>query len=115
MTIARSACGGAVYGGRMFVGGGKYQDPHMMATFRAVEAYDPASNTWSEMPPMPVPRHGLAVGGIGNPLHLKSGDVQSAGSGLRFFPAAHDAVHVSPGPSPPANQGNPQLTTSQLQ
>ena len=46
----------------------------MMATFRAVEAYDPASNTWTEMPPMPVSRHGLAVGVIGNRLHAISGD-----------------------------------------
>ena len=65
MPIARSALGAGVYGGRIYVAGGEYQDPHMMATFRAVEAYDPASNTWTEMPPMPVSRHGLAVGVIG--------------------------------------------------
>src|SRR5260370_19456594 len=98
MTIARSACGGAVYGGRMYVAGGEYQDPHMMATFRAVEAYDPASNTWSEMPPMPVPRHGLAVGVIGNRLHVISGDVQSAGSGVEGSTGQHDPFELSPVP-----------------
>src|SRR5260370_40366382 len=107
MTIARSACGGAVYGGRMFVGGGKYQDPHMMATFRAVEAYDPASNTWSEMPPMPVPRHGLAVGVIGNQLHVISGDVQSAGCGVEGSTCEHISLQYSPRPLPGVHRGMP--------
>ena len=65
MDLWLVAIGAAVYRGRIYVAGGEYQDPHMLATFRAVEAYDPASNTWSEMPPMPGSRHGLAVGVIG--------------------------------------------------
>src|ERR1700680_4623895 len=81
MPIARSALGAAVYGGRIYVAGGEYQDPHMMATFRAVGAQAPASHTRTEMPPMPVSRHGLAVGVIGNRLHVIGGDVQSAGTG----------------------------------
>jgi len=98
LPIARSAIGAAVYRGRIYVAGGEYQDPHMMATFRAVEAYDPASNTWSEMPAMPVSRHGLAVGVIGNQLHVISGDVQSAGSGVEVSTGEHDAFEFSPGP-----------------
>ncbi len=95
MPIARSAIGAAVYRGRIYVAGGEYQDPHMMATFRAVEAYDPASNTWTEMPPMPVSRHGLAVGIIGNRLHVISGDVQSAGTGVEVSTSEHDAFEFS--------------------
>ena len=98
MPIARSAIGVGVDGGRIYVAGGEYQDPHMMATFRAVEAYDPASNTWTEMPPMPVSRHGLAVGVIGNRLHVISGDVQSAGTGVEVSTGEHDAFEFSPGP-----------------
>jgi N-acetylneuraminic acid mutarotase len=98
MPIARSAIGAGVDGGRIYVAGGEYQDPHMMATFRAVEAYDPASNTWTEMPPMPVSRHGLAVGVIGNRLHVISGDVQSAGTGVEVSTGEHDAFEFSPGP-----------------
>jgi len=98
MPIARSALGASVYRGHIYVAGGEYQDPHMMATFRAVEAYDPASNTWTEMPPMPVSRHGLAVGVIGNRLHVISGDVQSAGTGVEVSTGEHDAFEFSPGP-----------------
>jgi N-acetylneuraminic acid mutarotase len=95
MPIARSAIGAAVYRGHIYVAGGEYQDPHMMATFRAVEAYDPASNSWTEMPPMPVSRHGLAVGVIGNRLHVISGDVQSAGTGIEVSTGEHDAFEFS--------------------
>ena len=30
--------------------GGEFQDSQMMATFRELEAYDPASNTWAVLP-----------------------------------------------------------------
>ena len=95
MPIARSALGAGVYASRIYVAGGEYQDPHMMATFRAVEAYDPASNMWTEMPPMPVSRHGLAVGVIGNRLHVISGDVQSAGTGIEVSTGEHDVFDFS--------------------
>jgi N-acetylneuraminic acid mutarotase len=97
MPIARSALGAGVYAKRIYVAGGEYQDPHMMATFRAVEAYDPANNTWTEMPPMPVPRHGLAVGVIGNRLHVIGGDVQSAGTGIEVSTGEHDVFDFSAG------------------
>jgi N-acetylneuraminic acid mutarotase len=95
MPIARSALGAGVYGARIYVAGGEYQDPHMMATFRAVEAYDPANNTWTEMPPMPVSRHGLAVGVIGNRLYVVGGDVQSAGTGIEVSTGENDAFEFT--------------------
>jgi N-acetylneuraminic acid mutarotase len=95
MPIARSAIGAAVYGGRIYVAGGEYQDPHMMATFRAVEGYDAASNTWTEMPPIPVSRHGLAVGLLGNRLHVIGGDVQSAGTGVEVSTGEHDVLELA--------------------
>ncbi len=91
MPTARSALATGVYGGRIYVAGGEYQDPHMMATFRAVEAYDPATNSWTEMPPLPVSRHGLAAGVIGNRFHVVGGDVQSAGTGIEVSTGEHDA------------------------
>jgi N-acetylneuraminic acid mutarotase len=97
MPTTRSALGYAVINGRIYVAGGEFQDPHMMATFRSVEAYDPASNTWSVMPPMPVSRHGLAAGAIGNRLLLVGGDVQSAGTGVEVSTGEVDALVVSGG------------------
>jgi N-acetylneuraminic acid mutarotase len=92
MPTTRSALGAGTYNGRIYVAGGEFQDPHMMATFRSVEAYDPASNTWSIMPSMPVSRHGLAAGVVGNRLLLVGGDVQSSGTGIAASTSEVDAL-----------------------
>jgi len=91
MPTARSAHAGGVYGGRLYVTGGEYQDYRMMATLRSFEAFDPATNTWQTLPSMPVSRHGLAGAVIGNKLHMVSGDVQSAGTGVHVDTEEHDA------------------------
>jgi len=90
MPTARSAIAGGVYDGRIYAAGGEMQDTQKSAAFRAFEGYDPATNTWTVMPPMPVSRHGMAGGVTGNQLHLVSGDVQSAGSGLEVSANYHD-------------------------
>jgi N-acetylneuraminic acid mutarotase len=81
LPTPRSAIASGVHNNRIFVAGGEFQDRRMLGAFRAVEAYDPIGNTWSIMPSMPNPRHGLAAGVIGARLYLVSGDAQSAGSG----------------------------------
>jgi N-acetylneuraminic acid mutarotase len=91
MPSARSAMAAGVYQGRIYVTGGEGQDYRSMFTWRALEAYDPASNTWSTLPSMPVSRHGLAGATVANRLHMVSGDVQSAGTGVQVHTADHDA------------------------
>lgn len=69
----------------------------MMFTFRALEAYDPAGNSWATLPSMPVSRHGLAGAVVGNRLHMVSGDVQSAGTGVHVHTESHDAYEFDGG------------------
>ena len=95
MPTTRSALGTGTYNGRIYVAGGEFQDPHMMATFRSVEAYDPATNTWAIMPSMPVSRHGLAAGVIGNRLLLVGGDVQSSGTEIHASTSEVDALDLA--------------------
>lgn len=96
MPTARSAVAWGVHGGRIYVAGGEFQDDRLMAAFRALEAYDPATNRWSMLPRMPVPRHGLAGAVIGNRLHLVSGDVQSAGiPNVNVHSDSHDAFEFA--------------------
>ena len=93
MPTERSGGAWAVYKGRIYVAGGEHQDNHLMAAFRALEAYDPATNSWSELPMMPMPRHGLAGAVVGNRLYLASGDIQSAGiTGMRIVTDSHDIL-----------------------
>jgi hypothetical protein len=79
-----------VYGGKIIVPGGEFQDRRELAAFRAVEFFDPAVNRWQILPSMPHPRHGLAIGVIGNRLYTVSGDGQSAASGIE-----HSAVNFN--------------------
>lgn len=94
MPSARSAMASGVHGGRIYVTGGEGQNAQMMFTFRALEAYDPAANRWTTLPSMPVSRHGLAGAVLGNRLHMVSGDVQSAGTGVHVHTESHDAFEL---------------------
>jgi len=40
----------------------------------AVEAYDPATNSWRSLPDLPTPRGGSAAGLIGNVIHVAGGE-----------------------------------------
>ena len=82
MPTARSAIGAGVYNNHILVAGGEGQDQRFLAAFKSVEAYDTTLNRWQVLPSMARPRHGLAVGAIGNRLYAVSGDGQSAGSGI---------------------------------
>ncbi len=97
MPTPRSAMASGVYNGRIYVTGGEGQTSTYMMTFRALEAYDPAANRWAVFPNMPVSRHGLAGGVVGNRLHMVSGDVQSAGTGVHVDSESHDAYEFEAG------------------
>ena len=63
----------AVVGGRLIVAGGE----SIGTVFNTVWAYDLVSSTWSTLPNLPAPRHGLAVAGIGNTLYAIDGASQA--------------------------------------
>lgn len=94
MPTPRSATAGGVYGGKIYVEGGEGQTGVYMMTFRSLEAYDPAANKWTVLPSMPVSRHGLAGAVVGNGLHMVSGDVQSAGTGVEVHTPEHDVFEL---------------------
>jgi N-acetylneuraminic acid mutarotase len=95
MPTARSAVASAVYNGRIYIAGGEWQDPVVQTAFRVFEAYDPATNTWSTLPPMATPRHGVAGAVIGNRFYAVSGDVQSSGTGVAVSTPAATAFEFT--------------------
>jgi N-acetylneuraminic acid mutarotase len=97
MPSPRSAMSSGTWGGKIYVTGGEGQDYVTMFAFRALEAYDPATNSWTVLPNMPVGRHGLAGAVVGNRLHMVSGDVQSAGTGVHVHTESHDAYEFDGG------------------
>jgi N-acetylneuraminic acid mutarotase len=80
MITPRSGGGSATYKGRIYTVGGEETNRSFSVTYRAVEAYEPATNTWVALPPMPVAKHGQGTAFLGNKLHLASG-VLTPGSG----------------------------------
>jgi N-acetylneuraminic acid mutarotase len=81
MPTTRSGMGWATYKGKIYVAGGQVYDAQVFAAIRAVEAYDPATNTWSILPTMLTARHGVNVAAIGNRLYVIGGHIQAAGTG----------------------------------
>ena len=80
MPTPRSGGGWGTDGHRIYVAGGEVTTKQLVGAFRAIEAYDPATNSWATLPPMPMPRHGVAGAVIGNRFYLVSGMIQSAGA-----------------------------------
>ena len=95
MPTARSGGASGSDGRRIYVAGGEVTTTELVGAFRAVEAYDPATNSWMTLPSMPMPRHGVAGAVIGNRFHLVSGMIQSAGALTFLDPtlSTHTAMH----------------------
>jgi N-acetylneuraminic acid mutarotase len=89
MPTPRSGVGVAVLNGRMHVLGGEAYINDLVGTYRTHEAYDPKTNAWERLPPMPTPRHGLAVGEIGGKMYAISGSNVAGGGG------PHEGVNVN--------------------
>ena len=81
MPTSRSGMGWATYQNKIYVVGGQIYDRNVFAAIRAVEGYDPATNTWAILPTMFTARHGVNVAIIGNRLYAIGGHVQAAGTG----------------------------------
>jgi len=122
MPTARSGGASGTDGRRIYVAGGEVTTTELVAAFRAVEAYDPATNTWMTLPSMPMPRHGMAGAVIGNRFHLVSGMIQSAGAltfldpTLSTHTAMHDIFELQFGsipPTPPATAAKSAPPASQ--
>jgi N-acetylneuraminic acid mutarotase len=88
----RGGISGGVYNGRIYVAGGEFEDARMFASIRAVEAYEPATDQWSVLPPMPRSRHGLAGAVLGDTLHVVGGEYASGSPGDSNDP---DALRLS--------------------
>jgi N-acetylneuraminic acid mutarotase len=100
MPTARSGLDTATLNGIIYVAGGEVQDDKYLAAFRAFEAYDPASDTWWQLPSMLLPRHECIMAALGNRIHVAGGTVQSAivplPTGLSFDTDSHEAFEVAP-------------------
>ena len=100
MPTPRSGGGYGTDGRRIYVAGGEVTTKQLVGAFRGIEAYEPATNSWTTLPSMPMPRHGVAGAVIGNRFHLVSGMITSAGAMAMLDPklevhtASHDVLEL---------------------
>lgn len=95
MPTPRSAVAWGTYKGKIYVAGGEERVKPWQRTFKAVEAFDPRTDTWSILPMMAFPRHGLAGDIVNGKFHLVSGDVASGGGpGTEIHTDVHEVLDL---------------------
>jgi N-acetylneuraminic acid mutarotase len=62
-----------VLNGRVYLFGGQANDPYFPKTIADVTSYDPATNTWTALPPLPDVRQATAAQAIGNRIYVTTG------------------------------------------
>lgn len=73
MPTARGGLAAASLHGRLYVFGGEFFTSTGGGVFTENEEYDPATDTWRAMAPMPLPRHGFGAVAVGDTLYLIGG------------------------------------------
>ncbi|MCB9733968.1 MAG: kelch repeat-containing protein [Deltaproteobacteria bacterium] len=73
MPTPRGGTAAAVVGGRVVVLGGEGDPTNATGVFADVEVYDPATDTWSRLAPMPTPRHGTGAAALGGVVYVPGG------------------------------------------
>lgn len=79
MSLPRDGLGVGVINGILYAVGGKSYSAMGSGVTGRLEAYDPATDTWTTKAPMPNPRRGLGVGVVNGILYAVGGEV-SGGS-----------------------------------
>ena len=103
MPTPRSGQGWTTYNGHIYVAGGEGRDYHMEAVYRDVEAFDPATNEWEKLPPMPTAWHGVNVAAYNGKLFVIGGHSVFPGGGGHALDAATNEVFEFANAAPRSN------------
>jgi N-acetylneuraminic acid mutarotase len=90
VPTGRSGVAVLEHGGLVYAFGGERLDEGNRRTFDAAERFDPATDAWERLPPMPTARHGLGAAAVGNAIHVISGGPEPAFS----FGAHHERLSL---------------------
>ena len=104
MNTPRVGLAAAVSGGKIYAFGGYGKPPGYTARYLVtVEAYDPASNSWSSSPSMKAARYGLAAAGAANGLiYLIGGKNESSvppSNNEEYIPSSGASSYIAGLPS----------------
>lgn len=80
MPTSRGGVAGATANGCLFVIGGEGNPADPRGLFDQNEAYNPRTDTWTRLPPMPTPTHGLTGAAVvSGQIHLPGGAITQGG------------------------------------
>jgi N-acetylneuraminic acid mutarotase len=85
MPTGRSGGSATALGGELYAFGGEGDNSNPAGVFKEVEAFNPATNSWSRYEPMPLPRHSLVTATIGNRIILPGGATTRGGANLTDY------------------------------
>jgi N-acetylneuraminic acid mutarotase len=81
MSTPRGGVNGIAVNGCLYVFGGEGNDAHPLGMFDDVEVYNPVTNSWQRLDPMPVAVHGVTGAAfIDGWIHLPGGGTARGGS-----------------------------------
>jgi N-acetylneuraminic acid mutarotase len=107
MPTARANVSVGVANNVLYVVGGFKTDSGTTRALGTVEAYDPATNTWTTKAPMPTARGGTAAGVVNNVLYVVGGRSEAPPSYLDTVEAYDPATNTwTPKPSMPTRRAN---------
>jgi N-acetylneuraminic acid mutarotase len=78
MLTARAGMACGVIGGRLYAAGGEGNAAAPSGVFAQTEAFDPISNRWESLDPMPNPRHGMGAAVHDGALYVPGGASKQA-------------------------------------
>ncbi len=73
VPTGRSGVAVVARGGGVFAFGGEMMEEDERRTFDDAERFDPATNEWERLDPMPTARHGLGAAPVGSRIYVISG------------------------------------------
>lgn len=80
LPTPRSGTAGALLDDKILVMGGEMDPDSGTGTFEENEAYDPATDSWSTLAPLPTPRHGFGAAVFGGAVYTPGGAPTNGGS-----------------------------------
>lgn len=107
MRVARAGFQAVAAGNRLVVFGGERPGSGTRGTIGQVEAFDPRTQAWTELPPMPHPRHGLGGAWDGRRVYALEGGEETVLGGSTLAEALR--MPVDRAPAPPVRAVRPTL------
>src|SRR5262249_24587301 len=97
MSVPRNHTAGGVINGKFYVVGGRPGD----TAAKALEVYDPATNSWSRLPDMPTGRSGISAAAVNGELYVFGGEIPRLFNEVEVYnPLTNTWQQLPPMPNP---------------